>query len=810
MSEVREGGLRHANGGRCKHSQQLLGGRSERLLFKMNNVEMERIDSLEGWVAVKSDIFEEAETFKLGFIVQWNVIECKFAVTCHNRTLQRKKRGAEGVPGDPQTSWAGLFSVCDLKHVHQQFQCVADVLVTCFPDLSEFEDGNMWDLLFLGRRSGPEDDDRRDLDTPCRKLEKYFSAAIDICGRKIVLDTLFTQDERGVEEYFENLQEFKRKTMQEEMARAKGLLRQILQSHGSADRMMALLSIYEEEDEAYQDLVTVATTFFQYLLQPFRDMRELACLYKMEILKSLEFEDLGPKRIAALEKEADEWRKKAAGAVASIQDITVTYFAQTSKALAGMLKQMEEDKGRFGAAAWASAAPRLEKLRFLLAKETLQHMRAAEMCLNRKKVGIRQRLSGLSDRLRSQGTDSRSACDDDQQQETVDRLELKFYETQLELYDTKFEVLKNEEQLLVAQIDTVRRQIKELKDEVVYYDVCEDAEELQSLVHTGIQQADPPAVGHLKRSLQALETKRGRICARRAYLRNKKDQCIEANEQKQLPAKQSSILFNQHHHVHLKREKRKEEEQRRKQWVDEEREKTLSRLRSFREKRPGQFILKTHSRMSPAEVPCPSQPLSIISLGPPEGPPPSVRPAPRRTKTSSKRCPEDIPVQIFSAAPPPTTSCPTAPPPPPPPPPLPPAMPPPPVQGSPSPKDSPRPLCEKEDPPFPAKNTLTQNIGTMDEVLASLQRGQIQLRKAPNPRATPPGGDTRTSLMTAIRQGVALKKMVPARPELHSSGDNELERSIKAAMMRMKKVAADSDDDDDRGDDETQSTDWDS
>ena len=55
-----------------------------------------------------------------------------------------------------------------------------------------------------------------------------------------------------------------------------------------------------------------------------------------------------------------------------------------------MSKQMEEDKARFGAAAWASAAPRLEKLRFLLAKETLQHMRAKEMCLNRKKNGIRE------------------------------------------------------------------------------------------------------------------------------------------------------------------------------------------------------------------------------------------------------------------------------------------------------------------------------------------------------------------------------------------------------------------------------------
>lgn len=36
------------------------------------------------------------------------------------------------------------------------------------------------------------------------------------------------------------------------------------------------------------------------------------------------------------------------------------------------------------------------------------------------------------------------------------------------------------------------------------------------------QQADSPTVRQLKRRLQGLETKRGNICARRAYLRNKK------------------------------------------------------------------------------------------------------------------------------------------------------------------------------------------------------------------------------------------------------------------------------------------------
>ena len=53
---------------------------------------------------------------------------------------------------------------------------------------------------------------------------------------------------------------------------------------------------------------------------------------------------------------------------------------------------MGEDKRGFGQASWASAAPRLEKLRFLLAKETLQHMRATEMCLHRKKHTIREKV----------------------------------------------------------------------------------------------------------------------------------------------------------------------------------------------------------------------------------------------------------------------------------------------------------------------------------------------------------------------------------------------------------------------------------
>lgn len=69
-------------------------------------------------------------------------------------------------------------------------------------------------------------------------------------------------------------------------------------------------------------------------------------------------------------------------------------------------------------------------------------------------------LGSLPGGVTSRRTASTSVSEDGRRRDTVDQLELLFYETQLELYDTKFEVLKNEEQLLVAQIDSVRRQIK--------------------------------------------------------------------------------------------------------------------------------------------------------------------------------------------------------------------------------------------------------------------------------------------------------------------------------------------------------------
>jgi len=91
---------------------------------------------------------------------------------------------------------------------------------------------------------------------------------------------------------------------------------------------------------------------------------------------------------------------------------------------------------------------------------------------------------------------------------------------------------------------------------------------------------------------------------------------------------------------------------------------------------------------------------------------------------------------------------------------------------------------------------LVCDAGSMDELLASLQRGQKQLRKV---TVSAERGDVRNSMMSAIRQGVTLKKVPPSSGPPHST-DSELERSIKAAMVRMKKVSNDSDDEEPSGD----------
>ncbi|KAJ8285491.1 hypothetical protein GJAV_G00027400 [Gymnothorax javanicus] len=631
-------------------------------------------DHLEsGWVAVRPNVFEEKDKHKFVFIVAWNEIEGKFAITCHNRTVQRRSiandPGAEGrlslgagatkfkqtslkgpvmekddccsqnrtkgrrsdpsshsrggtseisgldrsgskvmganvwrksPPGmldieilDPtgehhtaelgeladsddlehnvreNCSWAGLFSFQDLRAIHFQLCSVNADLEPCLPPLPE-ESSGMWTVLF-----GPPEVTQSEMDTLCYQLQVYLGHALDTCGWKILSQVLFTESD-DPEEYYESLSELRQKGYEDALYRAKKHLQELLEKHKAVESMDGLLELYQEEDEAYGDLAEATTQLYQYLLQPFRDMRELAMLRRQQIKISLENDFLGPRRVEALRKEDADWQKKAHEAVLCIQDFTVKYFEITARAQKAVYERMRGDQKRLGKGTWAVAVQRMEKLQYAVSKETLQLMRAKEICLEQRKHALREEMQSL------QGGEDAVA--------QLHQLEALYYELQRQLYEIQFEILRYEELLLTAQLDSIRRQMMERQDEVVYYDTYESTDAMCG-TEMAREPDDPVLQGEellrLQQRTRQLEARRGRITAKKAYLKHKKEICI-ANHNEKMQQRHEDYTTQ-----HTLQQERDQQEEDRKNSSGSERQKTLDRLRTFKQRYPGQVVLKS-------------------------------------------------------------------------------------------------------------------------------------------------------------------------------------------------------------------------
>ncbi|XP_026504914.1 junction-mediating and -regulatory protein [Terrapene carolina triunguis] len=914
------------------------------------------------WVAVRPHAFLEREKHKFAFIVAWNEIEGKFAITCHNRTAQRQRSGSRelrrGSPGgqehralaqagapaarrtsacgadssparssshpradsllrstekgaaagaeailksplrtkaspvrrpprcteaaapspagaaeeievlelvkdEPTTpllllpgpvqqgaepaadadssgeecSWAGLFSFQDLRAVHQQLCSVNSELEPCLPVFPE-EPSGMWTVLF-----GAPQLSEQEMDALCYQLQVYLGHSLDTCGWKILSQVLFTETD-DPEEYYESLSELRQKGYEEVLQRARKRIQELLEKHKNTESMVELLELYQMEDEAYSSLAEATTELYQYLLQPFRDMRELAMLRRQQIKISIENDYLGPRRIESLQKEDADWQRKAHMAVLSIQDLTVKYFEITAKAQKAVYDRMRADQKRFGKAAWAAAVERMEKLQYAVSKETLQLMRAKEICLEQKKHALKEEMQSLQG-----GTEAIAH---------LDQLEADYYDLQLQLYEVQFEILKYEELLLTAQLESIKRLVSEKRDEVVYYDTYEsmeamlEKEDMATSIHLQREELQK-----LQQKIRQLEARRGRISAKKAYLRNKKEICIAKHNEKFQQRHQSEEKYRMHHTVQLKQDQLQDEEERKSSWVSQERQKTLDRLRTFKQRYPGQVILKStrlrlaHARSSstPSSVPCVDQPQSLpvttqiqkkteeVESGKVIQPFQTQEPRSLEQLEDSLLPPNGITSELSHHATPPllasnelqpdtVTVVPLLPPLPPPPPPPPPPLP---IKedSTESLEKSDSPVKqESEDTGVPQSTTVpsahlfdsSQLVSAkkklkktdleglqrrrvsspMDEVLASLKRGSFHLRKVEQRNLPPfPDEDDSNNILAQIRKGVKLKKVQKdvLRESFTILPDTDpLTRSIHEALRRIKEASPESED----------------
>nr|XP_061804118.1 junction-mediating and -regulatory protein-like [Nerophis lumbriciformis] len=863
-----------------------------------------------GWVAVRPHAFDEKEKHKFVFIVAWNEVEGKFAITCHNRTVQRRSFGGGSrdppsedgdktrwagspvgdklsrspgsgtreaatkglksqLPGsklspvkiktvvnyvsshvtcDQETqreellhsvdtldledslsredcSWAGLFSFQDLRTVHQQLCSVNSDLEPCLPIFPE-EPSGMWTVLF-----GPAEVSEAEMDGLCSKLQLYFGHALDICGWKILSQVLFTEND-DPDEYYESLSELRQCGYEEALRRESKHLQELLDKHRSMDSMVDLLELYEEEDQAYGCLLEASTQLYQYLLQPFRDMRELAMLRRQQIKISMENDYLGPRRIFALQQEDSDWQRKAQEAVLIIQEFTVKYFETTARAQKGVYERMKLDQRKFGKASWTAAVERMERIRYSVAKETLQLQRAREISLEQRKHTLREEMQSL--------------CSSEDAMTLLDHMESQYYELQLQLYDIQAEILQCEELLLTAQLDSIRRQMTEHQNEVVYYDTFESADDI-----TEEDTAEKEELRRLQVSTRQLEARRGRISAKRSYLKNKREICVSNHIKKQQmrQSTQNDYVSQQA----LQSNYDEEEDERKNSRVRQERQRTLDRLRTFKQRYPGQVVLKSarmrtaHSRRRERgrnmqtdaegdneERSDPGRRPLCLSTSVQTDPSSTLTSQPVTSLAAQSLPPLPVPSPADSFCSPCSLSSllasPASPPPPPPPLPL------LPIREQVSPSESPgrRPQrpeeqsASEERPHSPlgpfhprffdssqlvsARKKLKKTPGfeahgrrgssPMDEVLASLKRGSFHLRKV-DQRSIPPAAqsdDDTNSILAQIRKGVKLRQVPPqerkGQKEISASRD-PLTKSIYEALRRIKEASPESDSEDD-------------
>ncbi|KAG5834285.1 hypothetical protein ANANG_G00259930 [Anguilla anguilla] len=708
-------------------------------------------------------------------------------------------------------SWAGLFSFQDMRAVHLQLCSVNSDLEPCLPPFPE-EPLGMWTVLF-----GPPEVTEKETDILCYQLQVYLGHALDTCGWKILSQVLFTESD-DPEEYYESLSELRQKGYEEVLQRAKKRLHELLEKHKAVESMVELLELYQEEDEAYGELAEATTQLYQYLLQPFRDMRELAMLRRQQIKISMETDYLGPRRIEALQREDADWQRKAQAAVLNIQELTVKYFEITARAQKAHVtpahasqwsdERMRADQKKFGKAAWAAAVERMEKLQYSVSKETLQLMRAKEICLEQRKHALREEMQGLQ-----VGEDAMAR---------LDQLEELYYELQLQLYEIQFEILKYEELLLTAQLESIKRQVTERQDEVVYYDTYESMDAMQATADAAasvlLRQEE---LGKLQQRVRQLEARRGRITAKKAYLRNKKEICI-FNHNEKVQQRQGSQEDQKSHHA-MQQQREQQEEEKRSTLVSQERQKTLDRLRSFKQRYPGQVVLKStrlrlgYARRKGGSASAPGvaldQPRSLeagtlaeeCGAAPAEtsqrsafprrprlrpassaSPPPPLRPGPEDAR-EGPRLPgsparqlkveggeaggEAIPLGPFSGRF----------------------------------FDSSQLVNARKKLKKTAALEASQRrraSSPMDEVLASLKRGSFHLRKAELRVLRPdPDQDDSDNILAQIRKGVKLRKVQQQGLRDATGGPRDsadpLTRSIHEALRRIKEASPESEDEED-------------
>ena len=283
---------------------------------------MDQLDSLEDWVAIKEHPFldDSSKRTKLKFKVTFNEAERKILIDC---TKQHRMTRCAGGLSVRTTS----LTLGELNAVHNQLSLVHPRLGPYLPALPE-EPRGLWSYISPSRPTTPIDSIEI-----CDDVCSYLTAAFDICGEHLLVDALF--EEHSLDEYFEHISELRRRSYDEALRKAEDDLQNVLFLRSGSINMLDMVEVYKLEDEVMFKWNVALAELYNYLIQPFLDVRAPAMERLMEARRGLQDPHQGEMTQEDYAAILSEWQKTYVDALDSIQELYIEYYNRTVALLTG-------------------------------------------------------------------------------------------------------------------------------------------------------------------------------------------------------------------------------------------------------------------------------------------------------------------------------------------------------------------------------------------------------------------------------------------------------------------------------------------
>ena len=139
-------------------------------------------------------------------------------------------------------------------------------------------------------------------------------------------------EDNSFEQYYENISELKRRVYDEAVRNAEDELQNVIFLPGSSINMLDMSATYKLEDEALFKLNVSLAELYNYLIQPFLDMRELSFNKLKEAKHGLYLVDIGTygdRRKAEFSYMFSEWQENYVHALDRIQEFYIEYYTKT-------------------------------------------------------------------------------------------------------------------------------------------------------------------------------------------------------------------------------------------------------------------------------------------------------------------------------------------------------------------------------------------------------------------------------------------------------------------------------------------------